>query len=73
MWFLSLSKAEERDMKDGAAGEEKKRSERRRETTGVQREGGREGEKEQECGKINASGREKKQGVEARGLKLIRA
>lgn len=56
-------------MKDGAAGGEKKRSERRRETTGVQREG----EKEQECGKINACGREKKQGVKARGLKLIRA
>lgn len=43
-------------MKDGAAGEEKKRSEGRRETMG-DAEGG-EGEKEQECGKINARGRE---------------
>lgn len=48
--FLSLSKREERDLKDGAAGEEMKRSEQRRETTGVQRKGG----EEQECGKINA-------------------
>lgn len=48
--FLSLSKREERDMKDRAAGEEMKRSEQRRETTGVQREGG----KERECEKINA-------------------
>lgn len=37
--FLSLSKREERDMKDGAAGEEMKRFEQRRKTTGVQREG----------------------------------
>lgn len=35
MEFLSLSKREEGDMKDRAAGEEMKRSERRRETTGV--------------------------------------
>lgn len=50
-------------MKDGAAGEEMKRSEQRRETTGVQWEGG----KEQECGKIDACVREKKKRVEARG------
>lgn len=54
--LLSLSKEDERHMKDGAAGEEKKRSEGRRETMG-DAEGG-EGEKEQECGKINARGRE---------------
>lgn len=61
--FLSLSKKEERDMKDRAAGEEMNRSEQRGETTGVQREAG----KEQECGKINGCVRERKKGDTARG------
>lgn len=39
---VSVRGRDEGDLKDGAAGEEMKRSEQRRETTGVRREGGEE-------------------------------